>query len=153
MGGPSVQQFALGPGVHVTPVVDYTQYDWDAPGSGRRSVYRFLFRTLPDPFMDTLDEADASQLTAARNESITPLQALALLNNPFVLRQSEHLARRLEAIGGDTRGPGPRGVRAWPSAGRRRRRSSPSWSRYARRHGLANLCRLLFNSNEFLFVN
>ena len=96
MGGPSVQQFASRPGVHVTPVVDYTQYDWDRPGAGRRSVYRFLFRTLPDPFMDSLDEADASQLTAARNESITPLQALALLNNPFVLRQSEHLARRLE---------------------------------------------------------
>ena len=26
-------------------------------------------------------------------------------------------------------------------------------SDYAQRHGLANLCRLLFNSNEFMFVN
>ena len=37
MGGPSVQQFTLSPGVHVTPVVDYTQYDWDSPGSRRRA--------------------------------------------------------------------------------------------------------------------
>ena len=100
MGGPSVQQFVLKPGVHVTPVLDYEAYDWDGPGSGRRSVYRFLFRTLPDPFMESLDEADGSQLTAARNESITPLQALALLNNPFVVRESEHLARRLEQTPG-----------------------------------------------------
>ena len=31
MGGPSVQQFTLSPGVHVTPVVDYTDYDWNSP--------------------------------------------------------------------------------------------------------------------------
>ena len=140
MGGPSVQQFALSPGVHVTPVVDYTQYDWDSPGSGRRSVYRFLFRTLPDPFMDTLDEADASQLTAARNESITPLQALALLNNPFVLRQSEHLAR---TAGGGMRRHVEDQIRAAillafgrprdPGGARRAGRD------YAGRHGLANL--------------
>ena len=67
------------------------QYDWDSPGSRRRSVYRFMFRTLPDPFFDALDSADASQLTAVRNESTTPLQALELLNNPFVLRQCERV--------------------------------------------------------------
>ena len=58
MGGPSVQQFTLSPGVHVTPVVDYTRYDWNSPGSCRRAVYRFVFRTLPDPFYDALDAAD-----------------------------------------------------------------------------------------------
>ena len=153
MGGPSVQQFALGPGVHVTPVVDYSPYDWNGPGAGRRSVYRFLFRTLPDPFMDSLDEADASQLTAARNESITPLQALAA---------SEQSVRPLPE-----RAPGPTGWRT----------SSPNFAKqvrlafellfnrppddeelaglggYAQKHGLLNLCRLLLNSNEFLFVN
>ncbi len=104
MGGPSVRQFALRPGVHVTPVVDYTRYDWNSPGSSRRSVYRFLFRTLPDPFFDALDAADSSQLTAVRNELTTPLQALELLNNPFVLRQCEHFAHRLEAIAPDVPG-------------------------------------------------
>ncbi len=38
MGGPSVQQFTLSPGVHVTPVVDYTKYDWNSVGSCRRGV-------------------------------------------------------------------------------------------------------------------
>jgi hypothetical protein len=152
MGGPSVQQFSLRPGVHVTPVVDYTQYDWNSPGSCRRGVYRFVFRTIPDPFFDALDAADASQLTAVRNESITPLQALELLNSPFVLRQSEELAqvlkktcdsvdeqvrRALELAYG-------RGVRA---------EEIHALRAYAVRHGLVNLGRLIFNSNEFLFVN
>ena len=82
MGGPSVQQFSLRPGVHVTPVVDYSQYDWASPGSYRRSVYRFLFRTLPDPFFDALDSADASQLTAVRTESTTPLAGPRALEQP-----------------------------------------------------------------------
>jgi Protein of unknown function (DUF1553) len=152
MGGPSLQQFAASPGVHVTPVVDYTQYDWGRPGAGRRSVYRFLFRTLPDPFMDSLDQADASQLTAARTESITPLQALALLNDPFVLRQSEHLARRLEQeqprLGDQVRRAFDLVFNRMPSHD-----ELADLGAYTQRHGLVNLCRLLFNSNEFLFLN
>ena len=148
-----MQQFGLRPGVHVTPVVDYSQYDWDRPGAGRRSIYRFLFRTLPDPFMDSLDEADASQLTAARNESITPLQALALLNNPFVLSQSEHLARRLERERTDREDRIRAGLRAVFTIAPPKRMSRPISAVMPLAHGLVNLCRLLFNSNEFLFVN
>ncbi len=93
MGGPSVQQFALRPGVHVTPVVDYSQYDWEQPrlSAGAACIASSSAR-CPDPFFDALDSADASQLTAVRNESTTPLQALELLNNPFVLRQCEEFA-------------------------------------------------------------
>ena len=153
MRGPSVQQFSLRPGVHVTPVVDYTHYDWASPGSRRRSVYRFIFRTLPDPFFDALDGADASQLTAVRNESTTPLQALELLNSPFVLRQCEEFARHLE------RGHAGRAqdqVRAAIELAYGRLAASEEvelLSGYAAHHGLANLCRLIINSNEFLFVN
>lgn len=152
MGGPSVQQFGLSPGVHVTPVVDYDKFDWKTPSAGRRSVYRFLFRTLPDPFMDTLDAADSSQLTPARNESVTPLQALAMLNDRFVLHYAEELGRRLESIPGDV----PSRIRTAfalaygriPTPDEQR-----DWSAYTERRGLANMCRLLFNSSEFLFVN
>src|SRR5436190_5642616 len=99
MGGPPVMQFAIAPGIHVTPVVDYTKFDVDSPASFRRSIYRFIFRTLPDPFMDTLDCADSSQLTAARNISVTALQALAMLNDRFIVRQSEHFAERVSKMG------------------------------------------------------
>ena len=151
MGGPSVRNFELKPGVHVTPVVDYAAFNWGTPEAGRRSVYRFLFRTLPDPFMDSLDGADASQLTASRNVSITPLQSLALLNDAFVLRQSEYFARRLEGISPDV---DSRVAAAFELA--LGRRPTPDevrdWSGYARQHGVANFCRMLLNTNEFIFI-
>jgi hypothetical protein len=49
MGGPSDRQFDLKPGRHVTPVIDYGKFDLASPAGQRRSIYRFLFRTLPDP--------------------------------------------------------------------------------------------------------
>jgi hypothetical protein len=152
MAGPSVRQFTLSAGVHVTPVVDYDRYDWEGPGSGRRSVYRFLFRTLPDPFMDTLDSADASQLTPVRNESATALQALAMLHNAFIIHQANHLARRLEATPGDLESR----VRAAFSLTLGRlpdEEEVRDWSNHARHHGLSSACQILFNCNEFLFIN
>src|SRR5262249_37244845 len=92
MGGSSDRQFSLSPGVHVTPVVDYARFDPDSADGRRRSVYRFLFRTLPDPFMDSLDCPEGSQLAPTRGTSVTALQALSMLNNSFIVRQSEHLA-------------------------------------------------------------
>src|SRR4029078_4984131 len=73
MGGPSVKQFVESPGIHVTPEGNYQKFDLDSPAARRRSVYRFVFRTLPDPFMETMDCADASPLTATRSVSVTTL--------------------------------------------------------------------------------
>ena len=67
MGGPSVKQFVESPGIHVTPNVDYQSFDVDAPGNFRRSIYRFLFRTLPDPLMESLDCPDGSQMAPVRS--------------------------------------------------------------------------------------
>ncbi|MEX2215534.1 MAG: PSD1 and planctomycete cytochrome C domain-containing protein, partial [Phycisphaeraceae bacterium] len=60
MGGPSVKQFIETKGVHVTPNVDYTGFDPDHANQYRRSIYRFVFRTVPDPLMDALDCPDLS---------------------------------------------------------------------------------------------
>jgi hypothetical protein len=150
MGGPSVKHFLQSPGIHRTPKVDYLAFDPDSPGAHRRSVYRFIFRTVPDPFMDALDCPDASQFTAVRPVSVTALQALALLNDPFMIRMSEHFATRLSAAGGERAqirfayrlalGRDPRGA------------EEAALAEYARRHGMANACRVLLNCNEFAFV-
>jgi hypothetical protein len=152
MGGPSVEHFAISPGVHVTPVVDYTKFDWDAPGAGRRSIYRFIFRTLPDPFMDAFDCADASQLTAARAESVSAQQALSMLNGAFILHHAARFAERLRAQAPDT---GARIALACALAlGRApEAEEAADMAAYAERHGLENLCRFLLNSNEFLHVD
>ncbi len=152
MGGPSVKQFVQSPGVHVTPVVDYLSFNVDSPESYRRSIYRFLFRTVPDPFMDSMDCPDASQLSPKRNASVTALQALAMLNDHFVVRQSEHLAARLAKAGAD-----PRAQIETAFLLTLGRPCSPEeiqeMSAYARKHGMANVCRILLNCNEFIFLN
>ena len=152
MGGPSVKQFVQTPGIHVTPVVDYGKFDVDSRESCRRSVYRFIFRTLPDPFMDSLDCADSSQLTAARNTSVTALQALAMLNNHFMVRESEHFAARVSQGG---TGLDAQIAMAYRLALGRApsREETRDLSVYGLKYGLANVCRLILNSNEFIFVN
>jgi hypothetical protein len=150
MGGPSVKHFVQSPGIHRTPKVDYLAFDPDSPGAHRRSVYRFLFRTVPDPFMDALDCPDASQFTAARAVSVTALQALALLNDPFMVRMSEHFAKRV-APAGDLAAQVRLAYRL--ALGRDPRPAeAAALADYAARYGMANACRLLFNCNEFVFV-
>jgi hypothetical protein len=151
-GGPSVKQFVMTPGIHVTPNVDYLGFDVDRPENRRRSVYRFVFRTLPDPFMEALDCPDASQLTPARNASVSALQALAMLNDRLMVRMSEHLAERAEGAAPDLPGR-VRVVYQWTLGRDPTEKEARRVAEYAEKHGLANACRVVLNSNEFLFVN
>ncbi len=152
MGGPSDRQFDLQPGIHVTPRVDYTKFEVDGDAGRRRSVYRFLFRTLPDPFMEALDCPAGDQLTPARNNSVTVQQALALWNNAFVARNAEHFAARLER---EAQTPEARIRRAFELVFGREASAEEltEFTGHTRQYGLANCCRLLFNANEFVFVN
>jgi len=156
MGGPAIQHFRQSKGPQVTPALDYTAYDWSSPGAGRRSIYRFVWRGIPDPFMEAFDFPDLGLLAPVRGFSASSLQALTLYNNDFVLRQSEVMARRVEAeVEKDE-------VDAWGRQVSRAvrlawlREPKPEEARefgeFVRQHGLATFCRLLFNSNEFLFV-
>ena len=152
MGGPSDQQFDLQPGIHVTPKVDYTKFDVDADSGHRRSVYRFLFRTLPDPMMEALDCPAGDQLAPIRNTSMTIQQALALWNSAFTVRYAEHFAERLEGCEPDLQHRITAACE-WTWGRPPDKEEARELSDYAQRHGLANLCRVLFNSNEFMFVN
>jgi hypothetical protein len=150
MGGPSVQQFWFKD--DHSPTYDYGRFDVDSPGAFRRSIYRFLVRSVPDPFMETMDCPDPSVLTAKRNLTLTPLQALSLLNNPFVLSQAQHCAARIARETTDRNAQIEKAY--WLTLGR-----SPtadersSMAEYSKKHGLANTCRVLFNSNEFVFID
>lgn len=151
MGGPSVRQFAMSPGIHVTPKVDYQAFDLDAPAGRRRSIYRFLFRTLPDPLLDALDCPAGDQSAPVRGESVTALTALTMLNNRFLVRQCEHIAAAWE-VAGDR----PTQIRTAFRALLNREPTAEelaAFTAYADQHGLANVCRVLLNGNEFLFVN
>jgi hypothetical protein len=153
MGGPGARQFGIeDPTPPVTPVVDYSKFDVDSPASFRRSIYRFIYRTLPDPFMDTLDCPDASLLTPVRNTSVTALQALAMWNNRFMLRQSEHLAERVAVASPKMDGQIDSLYRL--VLGRSPTKVERTELKiYAAKYGMANACRVMLNCDEFLFIN
>jgi hypothetical protein len=153
MGGPSDRQFIQKGMDHVTPVVDYLDVPPDHPSNHRRSVYRFIFRTVPDPFHDAMDCPDASQLTPKRNESLTALQALALLNDRIVVRQGERIAEQIAAECPNDVGKQVSRLLTLILGREPRPAEAAQFSAYTQRHGLANACRVLINSNEFLFVD
>src|SRR5688500_1755269 len=103
--------------------------------------------------MESLDFADATQLTPARTISVNALQALTMLNDKFVIRQSERLAERLKQEVGENKEA--QVVRLFEIVLLRPPRESEvsALRAYLEKHGLANACRLMLNSNEFMFVN
>ena len=134
------------------PFLDYDHFDPDAPENRRRAVYRFLFRTVADPFMDALDCPDGGATTPVRSVSTTALQAFAMLNDSFLIRQCEHLAARL-AENAST--PETQAESAFHLILLRapREKERAEFAAYIQHHGLANACHLLLNSNEFLYLD
>lgn len=63
--------------------------------SRHRSVYLMTQRIQRHPYLAIFDGADPSTSTPARTTSTTPLQALYLLNDPFVHEQSRLVADRV----------------------------------------------------------
>ena len=89
-------------------------------------------------------------MPAAETVTTTPLQALSLLNNAFVLRMAEHFANRLATQCGDD--VTDQITQAWRIAiGREPTDTERELSQQlVATHGMASLCRGLFNFNEFV---
>ncbi|MGK0190732.1 MAG: hypothetical protein ACI9R3_006562, partial [Verrucomicrobiales bacterium] len=147
MGGPSFQDFVIEQPDH-SPHYQYHLSDPDDPSIHRRSIYRFTVRSQPQPFMDALDCADPSQLVDKRGETITALQALAMLNNAFLLRMSEHFADRIKNDVSPVTTAFHWALARPPSA-----EEIQSLNDYAEKHGHAAMCRLILNLNEFSFID
>jgi hypothetical protein len=151
MGGPGWRDFVVERPEH-SPHYVYAKADPEDPATFRRSIYRFIVRSQTQPWMTALDCADPSMRVDRRSESLSPLQALALLNNGFILTQARHFAARVTTEAPELAGQVARAhalaVGRAPSAAEAARLEE-----FARTHGLPALCRLLLNLNEFLFID
>ena len=151
MGGPGFQDFVIDKPQH-SPHYEYDQHDVEDPKSHRRSVYRFIVRSQPQPFLTVLDCADPSMSVANRNETVNALQALAMRNNRLTVAMAKHFAAR---VAKEASAPPAQIDLAFRLALGRPPSTSEAeaMSGYVREHGLTNLCRLIFNLNEFNFVD
>ena len=151
MGGPGYYLFELERTTH-SPHYEYHKFDPNDASSHRRSIYRFIVRSQPDPWMTTLDCADSSQSTPKRNETLTSLQALSLLNSRFNLVMAEifaaSVAKEQEALQKQVHSAASLVLQREPDAG-----ELAALTLYARDHGMQNLCRFLFNLSEFIYID
>jgi cytochrome c553 len=152
MGGPGWQDFKVEHPEH-SPHWRYDLADPEDKATWRRGVYRFIVRSQTQPFMTVLDCADPSMRVERRNQSISALQALALLNNGFMTTQARHFAERVEReAGADVEKQVDLAVRL--ALGRRVSADEREpLVALTRAHGLANTCRAILNLNEFSFVD
>jgi hypothetical protein len=140
------------------------QYD-----TNRRSVYLMQQRIKRHPFLEMFDGADPNATTGERPISITPIQALFMMNDPFAHEQADAFAVRVglahseEAARIDYayelafgRPASKEEVRLGQSFLRECREAMKATSLAADRQpraALGSFARILFSSNEFMYVD
>ncbi|MCA9037994.1 MAG: DUF1553 domain-containing protein, partial [Planctomycetaceae bacterium] len=146
-GGPGFNFFKTRGGLNGFPPVEKF-----TPDHMRRMIYAHKIRMEKVPVFGSFDCPDAGQAMPRRSLSTTAIQALNLFNSPFVYDRSTKLAERIEGeVGSDTRQQIDRAYLLTLSR-------LPGESEFQRispvvqEHGLKTLCRVLLNSNEFLFL-
>lgn len=152
MGGPGWKDFVIERPEH-SPHYRYDKADHEDAATWRRSVYRFVVRSQTQPWMTALDCADPSMRVDKRNESLSPLQALALLNNGFMLTQAQHFAARVQRERPDDVGRQVERAHTLALGRAPTADAHAELAAFARAHGLPALCRALLNLNEFSFVD
>jgi hypothetical protein len=147
---------------------------YDEAEASRRTVYAFIKRSLVVPMIEVLDLCDTTKSSAKRAVTSVAPQALTLFNGRFVNEQAAHFARRLEHEAGDN--PGPQIERAYqlafcrpPTAAEKKtmleflateaarlidespKSPTPLDVQTATQKALDQLCRVIFNLNEFVY--
>jgi len=141
--------------------VKYSNSKWDTqhgPEGRKRSIYIYQQRTLMMPLLQTFDAIVCDESRPRRAASVTPLQALAMYNGDFVNEEAGHFADRL------VREAGPELVdqvqHAFELALARPATDDEQQklvayveSREDRADGLRGLCRILYNTSEFIYID
>ncbi len=129
-----------------TPLQQFAQDGW------RRMIYGKKIRLEYVGIFGVFDCPDASQMAPSRSRSTTAVQALGLLNSEFVSRQARFLAEDVRK--------GVEGITGQVESAVFRTLGRPVQPaelkilvKVANQHDLEQVCRILLNLNEFVFVN
>ncbi|MDX1982432.1 MAG: DUF1553 domain-containing protein [Bryobacteraceae bacterium] len=145
MGGPGFRLFRY----TVDNVATYYPLEEFGEDTWRRAVYQQAARSVRSEMLGQYDCPDSSLPEPKRVVTTSPLQALALLNNSFLIGQAKHFAGRLLRESPDD----PVGLAFQLAYGREPEAGERAAAKtLIAKHGLAAFCRALLNSNEFVYV-
>ena len=139
----------------IEEAVKYDQSKWDtdhSDASRKRSIYIYQQRTLSMPFLQSFDSLVCEDTRPMRRTSTTPLQALAMYNGKLVHAEAPSFAERIRQ---HATSPVERIQWAFQTALGR----SPDELEtnellpLANDENLTRLARVLFNTNEFVYVD
>jgi hypothetical protein len=164
-------QFGPSVPVHLTPYMDGRGKPASGPldGNGRRSIYISIRRNFLSPMMLAFDMPIPFNTVGRRNVSNVPSQALIMMNDPLVVEQAAVWAKRALALPNlsppDRVGQLYEQALGRPAAENELRVAQEFLQQQARELGIAgegwqsdarvwaDLCHVLLNSKEFIFVN
>ena len=173
MFGPGIYP-RIDPGVIATgstkkwPIIEQ-----ESPREWRRSVYIFVKRSLLMPLMEGFDAPSTTDTCPRRLTTTVATQSLQLLNGQFTNEQAELMARRVIRQAGDdlarqveavywltlSRPPTPHELTTAETFVRSRTHATPmnpakpSVQKSEAEAALADLCHVMLNLNEFLYIN
>ena len=137
----------------------------EEPATWRRSVYSYWKRARKAPMFEVFDEPDSMNSCERRSTTTVPTQALTLLNDEFSLLQSQYFAKRVRDAAGNT--PSAEIQSAYRIALSRppteielkgglefleKRRADRAPKPDAGQLALTDLCNVILNLNEFVYV-
>ncbi len=152
-----------GPGVFVSVPSDVAEgfefFKWfpsSEKDQARRTIYTFQRRSVMNPMIEVFDGANMSEVCSRRSTTVVPTQAFALMNSPFMNDQAKHFADRVIEFAGDDR---KKEVdKAFllalgrPPSSAEREKAVQLFTAAPARDALARLGLVLFNLNEFLYL-
>jgi hypothetical protein len=141
--------------------------------ASRRTVYAFIKRSMVVPMLEVLDLCDTTRTSAKRVVTTVAPQALTLMNGDFVNRQARHFARRLGQEGGTDAGkqidlayrlalcrpPTATEKAAMLEFLKREtahlvtKKDELKGADEAKSQALQQMCRVIFNLNEFVYTD
>jgi hypothetical protein len=140
----------------------------EEPSTWRRSIYSYWKRARKYPMFEVLDQPDSNMSCDRRSTTTVPTQALTLMNDEFVLLQAGFFADRVEHQAGQdpaaqiraayrialSREPGDTELRGnLKYIEQQRQYHSSRKSESPGRLALTDLCAVILNLNEFVYVN
>jgi len=158
-----MQKSEGGPGVFVSVPTDVASgfefFKWfpsEEKEQARRTIYTFQRRSVMNPMIEVFDGANMSEVCSRRSATVVPTQAFTLLNGEFINTGAKHFAERVIELAGPDRDkevdkafqltlgrtPSPK----------ERQRAAELFSNAQPKEALTRLGVVLFNLNEFIYL-